>query len=543
MLQKITGPCFRSFVKYGLSNLENHCELVNELNVFPVPDGDTGTNMVMTIKNAIPALDTATDALSKVAQSFAAATVFGARGNSGVIVSQFFKGMAESFTMEDANPSQFAQALYAGYQCAYNAVAKPVEGTILTVIKDGCTAVNDNLSNITTIDELVAEFVKQAKISLENTPNLLPILKKAGVIDSGGAGLVYFFEGIERYLNGEPLSTATQSVTENTQYVDYSVFNRHSKFEYGYCTETILQLTVDEGEFDQNKFSAKLQKLGDSIVASFEGDKIKLHIHSHQPEKILKFCHQYGEFLALKIENMSVQHTNTTQKKYLCSKNQDESFFALVAVAPNGTLQAMLSDMGADVTILSSDAPSSQDFIEAFEYIDANEILVFPNSSNSILSAVQAGKLYGKANITVINCSSIAECYSAMAVIDFSEADVNAVTDIVNETISNIYQVSITRATKNMQFGEHNIVKDAYFAVSGKEVLTTGTDINAVAIKTVSIVVKDKDCSVINLFYGKNISEEAAEQLAQQIKDEFDDVEVCLIPTQDAIYDLIVSFE
>ena len=543
MLQKITGPCFRSMIKYGLSNLEKHCDLVNDLNVFPVPDGDTGTNMVMTIKNALSALDTATDTLSVVAKSFASATVFGARGNSGVIISQFFKGMSEGFTMEDADPAEFSHALDMGYKYAYDAVTKPVEGTILTVIKDAAAALKDSLAGISTIDEAVAVFVKQAKISLENTPELLPILKKAGVIDSGGAGLVYFFEGIVSFLNGEPLPSLQYNATDSKEHIDYSAFNRYSNFEYGYCTEAILQLTVDEASFNPNNFSRQLQKLGDSIVTSFEEDKIKLHIHSHTPEKVLAFCHRYGEFLSLKIENMSVQHTQITQRKYLCSKNQEDSFFALVAVAPNGELQAMLSKMGADVVILSAEAPSSQDFIQAFEYIDAQEILVFPNCSNSIMSAVQAGNLYNKAHITVVNCCSIAECYSAMAAIDFGEADVNAVIDIVNETIGNIFQVDITRATKNTKFGTQNIVKDQYFAMAGKEVLMTGGELEDVCVQTVKLVTNEKDCSVINLFYGKNIAQSRAEQLAQNLQATVSDVEVCLIPTQDNIYDLIISFE
>ena len=543
MLQKITGPSFRSIIKYGLSNLEKYCSIVNDLNVFPVPDGDTGTNMVMTIKNALPALDTASDSLSNVAQSFAKATVFGARGNSGVIVSQFFKGMSEAFTTEDADATTLSNALESGYQFAYAAVAKPVEGTILTVIREGSEAVKRNLAQIETIDEAVSVFLKQAKISLENTPNLLPILKKAGVIDSGGAGLVYFFEGIALFLNGEPLQPLQTNPTESAPSIDYTAFNRYSKFEFGYCTELILQLTVDEADFSQDDFSRRLQELGESVVTSFESDKVKIHVHSHTPEKVLEFCHGFGEFLTLKIENMSVQHTQTTQKKYLCAKNQDEGFFAIVAVAPNDTLQAMLSQMGADVSILSAEAPSSQDFIEAFEHVASQEIIVFPNSSNSILSAIQAGNLYDKAKVTVVNCRTIAECYSAMAAIDFGETNVGEVVAVVNETIDNIFQVSIARATKNTQFGTQSIVKDEYFALSEKEVLMTGKDFETVSVETLKVVVQDKDCSVVNLFYGKNVTDERAENLANQIREVVDDVEVCLIATQDSVYDLIISFE
>ena len=541
MLQKITGSCFKSMINYGVNNLEKHCDIVNDLNVFPVPDGDTGTNMVMTSKSGLPALDMDSDDLSVVAKGFANGTVFGARGNSGVILSQFFKGLAEGFDSKDADVAQLAQALNKGCQYAYTAVAKPVEGTILTVIKDGCAKVDSDLVNISSIDETVSVFLKEAKISLDNTPNLLPILKKAGVIDSGGAGLVYFFEGIQRFLSGEPLDTV-QSAEVSTQYVDYTAFNRDTNFEYGYCTETLLQLTVAEDEFDYDAFSRDLQSLGESIVTSLEQDKVKLHIHTHTPEKVLAFCHQFGEFLSLKIENMSVQHTQTIQK-YLYAPNQEESTFALVAVAPNSLLQNMFSEMGADVVILSKDAPSSQDFIEAFELVDTQNILVFPNSSNSILSALQAGNLYEKAKVAVLNCKSVAECYSAMAVIDFGDPDIDAEIDTINETISNVYQVSVTRATKTVQFGSQTIVKGDYLALADQEVIATDGDIDKVALSTVDTVLQSRESSVINLFYGQNITEEHAQNLAETIQENFDDVEVCLISTQSTIYDIILSFE
>ena len=529
-------------VKYGISNLEKYCDIVNDLNVFPVPDGDTGTNMVRTIKNALPALEIETDTLPRVAQSFANATVFGARGNSGVIISQFFKGMSEGFTTNEADASELSRALDMGYQLAYAAVAKPVEGTVLTVIKDGATAIKSNLPQITSINEAISVFLKAARVSLENTPNLLPILKKAGVIDSGGAGLVYFFEGIERYLNGEPLENLQASTQESTHYVDYTVFNRYSNFELGYCTETLLQLTIDESEFDYDKFTRGLKRLGQSIVTSFEQDKIKVHIHTATPEKVLRYCHKYGEFLSLKIENMSVQHTHTVQK-YLCTTSQEEACFALVAVAPNSLLQTMLSNMGADVVILSAEAPSSQDFIEAFEHISMQEILVFPNSSNSILSAVQAGRMYDKANITVVNCRSIAQCYSAMAAIDFCDPDISAVVDALNETMANVYEVAVTRATKNVQFGAKSIVKDNYLSLAGDDVLITGDKFDDVVLETVKTVVQDRECGIINMFYGQHVTEQMAKSLAETIEAIYGDVEVCLIATQDSVYDLVLSFE
>lgn len=525
-------------ISYGINNLDKHCSIVNDLNVFPVPDGDTGTNMVMTMKNGMSSIENSSDELSMIARSFANATVFGARGNSGVIVSQFFKGICEGLKdSREADCLTLSKALDKGCEYAYASVANPVEGTILTVIKDATTAIRANITNIHSVDDLVSAFLTEAKRSLENTPELLPILKKAGVVDSGGAGIVYFFEGVQKYLNGEDIEAFESN--NQTQYVDYSAFNKNSRFEYGYCTELLIQLTVEE--FDHSSFGRELRALGESIVTSFELDKVKVHIHTFTPEKILAYCHRFGEFLSVKIENMSVQHTEITQK-YLCAKEQNSGSYAVVAVAPNAMLQKMLVEMGADVVILSAESPSSQDFIEAFEKIEKNEILVFPNSSNSILSAMQAGSLYRKAKITVLNCRSIAKCYSSLAILDF-DSDINTTVNTVNDTIGNIYEVAIVHASKNIQYGNKNIVKNDYFALSGEDILETGDKFEGVVIQTINGVMNKKECSVVNMFYGKNVSREQLDGIADAVGETDRCVEMYMIPTQDNIYDLILSFE
>ncbi|MBQ7829540.1 MAG: DAK2 domain-containing protein [Clostridia bacterium] len=540
MLEQINGSCYKGMIAYGINNLDKHCSTVNDLNVFPVPDGDTGTNMVMTMRNGMSSIESSTDSLSAISQRFANATVYGARGNSGVIVSQFFKGVSEGLKdLSEADCLAFSKALDKGCEYAYNSVANPVEGTILTVIKDATATVRANIENIHSMEELVSKFLAEARISLDNTPELLPILKKAGVVDSGGAGIVYFFEGIQKYLNGEKIE-AVESKTE-TQYIDYSAFDKNSSFEYGYCTELLIQLTSDKEEFDYADFGKELGKLGESIVTSFESDKVKVHIHTFTPEKILTYCHRFGEFLSLKIENMSVQHTQTTQK-YLCAEAQNTGSFAVVAVAPNALLQNMLAEMGADVVILSSESPSSQEFIESFEQIDKKEILVFPNSSNSILSAMQAGSLYKKAKITVLNCRSIPKCYSSLALIDF-ESDINTTVSTVNDTIGNIYEVSIIHASKNIAYGDKTVVKNDYFALSGDDILETGDRFDEVVLRTVREVTSKKDCSVVNMFYGKNAPTDQLYGVADEIGRAFDCLETYMIPTQDNIYDLILSFE
>ena len=542
MIEKITGSCYKSMIDYGINHLDKHCATVNELNVFPLPDGDTGTNMVMTLKNGRQSIGEDSESISRVAENFANATVFGARGNSGVITSQFFKGISEGLKNEiEADCRAFFRALDKGREYAYASVATPVEGTMLTVIKEATAAVGERIDSLDTIDEVVTLFVDEATKSLKNTPKLLPILKKAGVVDSGGAGVVYFFEGVQRYLRGEPMETVEAAVAAPEGAVDYSVFNTHSVFDYGYCTELLLQLTEYREPLDRDYFLGTLGEMGNSLVASFEADKVKVHIHTMTPEEILEFCHRFGEFLTVKIENMTVQHSQTT-KKYLCSENIDEGNFAIVAVAPNTLLQNMLSEMGADVVIMSPEVPSSKDFIEAFEHISLRDILVFPNSSNSILSAMQAASLYKKAKIKVLNCRSIAQCYSAMAIIDF-DAYPDAVVDEINDTIGNIYEVAVVHASKNIKYGDRNIVKNDYFALSGDEILATADKAIDVITFTVSHVLENKDCDVINLFYGQNISKEEVEKVAGRIAASASGVEVCTIPTQNSVYDFILSFE
>lgn len=528
-------------INYGVVHLDKHCAVVNDLNVFPVPDGDTGTNMVMTLKNGLQSMKDDTSPVGRVAEEFANAAVFGARGNSGVITSQFFKGLSEGLKGEaEADCVTFLKALEKGKEFAYASVSNPVEGTMLTVISDAVAAVGASIERLDSIDGVIEILVKEATRSLANTPKLLPILEKAGVVDSGGAGMVYFFEGVQRYLRGEPMETVEAS-TSIQQYVDYSVFNKSSVFEYGYCTELLIQLTEYKEELDYDLFMSTLKGMGDSLATSFDADKIKVHIHTMTPEKILEFCHRFGEFLALKIENMTVQHSQTSQK-YLCSESADQGKFAIVAVAPNSMLQEMLSSMGADVVIMSSEVPSSQDFIGAFERLSSKEILVFPNSSNSILSAMQAGSLYKGAKITVLNCRSIAQCYSAMAIVDFDNS-VNATVNEINDTIGNIREVAIVHATKNIKYGDRYIVKNDYFALSGEEILATAGKIENVVETAVNEILSKKECSVINIFYGQKMSESDIEDITDIIMNGAPDVEICSIPTQNAIYDLILSFE
>lgn len=545
MLLKIDNLIFIDLIENGIKNLDKNRNIVNDLNVFPVPDGDTGTNMVMTLKYGYEAIKNKNASLTEVVNSFATGTVFGARGNSGVIVSQFFKGIAEGLKdKEEINCKAFALALGNGVNFAYASVAKPVEGTILTVLKDATKAVIDKLP-IDNFDELFEIFLNASKVSLEKTPEYLPILKKAGVVDSGGAGMVYFFEGVLKYLNGEEIEEVTESSKE--EYIDLSLFNKDTNFEYGYCIEGVIQLTIDLSDFELKEFNKKLTKIGKSIVTTQEKDKVKLHVHAHQIGEITDFCQDYGEFLKIKIENMTVQNlqnssTELEDKKFLYNESEDIGEFAIVSVANNSLMQQKLFEIGSDVVIKSDIAPSSQDFIDAFNHVKAKKILVFPNSSNSILTSMKAGSMYKKAKVTVLNCRSIVECYASLLMIDFEDSIDNAI-QVVNDTISKIYQLTIYQANKDFKYGKKHIKENEFFALSNQKILNVASSLDNVTIDTVKYILENNNYNVITLYYGSNVTEEYIEYITDLIMKLNLDVEVASVNTGESVYCLTITFE
>ncbi len=542
MIEKINGLCYKNMLDYGMRNLNMHRKTVNKLNVFPVPDGDTGTNMVATVKNGLISIPENNTELSSVSTAFADAVVFGARGNSGVIMSQFFKGLSEVFEHLDwADAAIFAKALRVGVIRARDAVDNPVDGTILTVLDDATTAVEIKADGFTNIDELILTFIDSAKNSLECTPELLPALKNAGVVDSGGAGMVYFFEGIKKYLDGEDIEITDEPQAADV--IDYSAYNKNSSFEYGYCTEFLLQLLSSKSEFNYSNFKTKLSEEGDSIVLSYEKDKVKVHIHTLHPGRVMELCQEYGEFLFMKIENMTVQHTETV-KNILCAKEKNDCCFHVVALAWDRAMQRTFLDMGADVVLYSDTTPSTKEIIEALEMTGRSEVILFPNSSDAIFPSMQASNLYEKANVTVINCKSVQECYASLAMIDYCEDNVASVIDSVNGTIENIHTIAIAHSKTNRSYARHNIEKDQYYAFNGKDLLSTGESIVPFAQSVIrNTLIKKTDINVITLFHNRRVTEVQLKKIISAIEDEYVYLEFCTVATESDSYDLILSFE
>lgn len=546
MSTTINGTQYQNLIDYGIRNLTVHCETVNDLNVFPVPDGDTGTNMVKTLQNGFRAIHGLPGDLNDLTKKFSKAVVFGARGNSGVITAQFFKGFSEKlFEKTEADLQQIASALQSGVQTAYQSVAHPVEGTMLTVLREASESVQKSVSNqrISTVEELIAHFLEQAKTSLDNTPNLLPILKSAGVVDSGGAGIVYLFEGMEKCLKNIPIE-APKTEPQPEEGIDYSGFNRFSTFTYGYCTEFLLQLTETGETFHSDTFQQEILSLGDSVVIVFDDDKVKVHVHTKTPEQVLSYAHRFGEFLSLKIENMTVQHTENTPAVELCTSGEYGDF-AVITVAHDRNMKELFRNMGADVVIAGDPKvqPSTKDFLKAFELTGAKEIFVFPNSKNSNLAALQAGEFYPDGKVTVFDTKSIAEGYAALSMMDFETPDKDALATEIRQIIQNVYTVLITQASKASVFNGTPIEKDDFLAFSGTELLGVAKERIAVAVRSLETVLRDSDRDTVTLFAGQSVPEEELDSVSAYVEKHHPLTDLDIISTGNSTFDLLISFE
>lgn len=546
MIKEINGQQYYDLIDYGIRNLSIHKDRVNALNVFPVPDGDTGTNMLVTLQTGLGAVTEGDRALSDVSRRFARAVTFGARGNSGVIVSQFFKGLSERFyDSEIVDYSQFIEALENGVKSAYLAVPQPVEGTILTVVREAAEFVRRELErgNVHTFNDVIDVFLDKAKISLENTPELLEVLKSAGVVDSGGAGIIYVFEGMEKYLKNEDLPEAGEDTAKSTE--DYSRFHRGSTFEFGYCTELLLQLLDGKEPFDYLKFSREIADYGDSLVTVFEDDKLKLHIHTRTPEKVMAFCHRYGEFLALKIENMSVQHQEIYAQTKETAAYGDGNSFAVVAVAHNSVMQEHFLEMGADHVILADyqNPPTASDFIDAFRLAVPDTVLVFPNNKNTELAAIQAQRLCDNKKIAVVGTRSGAQCYAALPMIDFGCEDVRDVLSVLDDVIDNLDIVLVSKVEKSTCFDGQAISKGDYVAICDNALKAVDVELAEVCKKTIQKVLTERDSEVITMFTGKATPEYLRDEISHFVDQNYMYTEITVVDTDDDFYQLILSFE
>ena len=539
----LDGRGLDELFQIGYRNLKKNMNAINDLNVFPVPDGDTGTNMVKTFGGGLHSVGEVPENVGEYMKKLSSGVLLSARGNSGVIFSQFVHGLYRGF--ENKKFITFADMAYA-FECAtedaYKSIITPTEGTILTVIREAAEFLSSSTQEYDFCSGFDALF-EQMKKSLAKTPELLPVLKEAGVVDSGGAGLVCFVEGICAHLHGESIEeTAEIADVISSAAVSASNFGPDSVLEYGYCTEFILQLMnykTDIKSFDLGGFVKPLEELGDSIVAVHNDGIVKIHIHSFTPEKVLEYARAYGEFITLKIENMSVQHSEASAPK------NEKLKYAIVTVASGEGIVDYFYSIGVNAVIDGGQTsnPSVNAFLDAFEKFDAEHIIVLPNNSNIVLTANQAADMYNKADVRVIPTKSIVEGYSAISMMNLDYDTVDEVIENMSVGLDRVVTCYVTTAIRDTVMDGVEVKKDKYVGLNKKTILCCGDDKLEIAAKTIDIANADRDKEVIIVFYGKNVTMEEAEQLRSTLENEYPFADIGFIEGKQDVYEFIISLE
>lgn len=528
----------------GYQNLVLNEKTVDALNVFPVPDGDTGSNMVMTLSGGIEAAKDITDA-DKMMTTFSRGSLFAARGNSGVILSQFIRGFANGLAgLQSVTVTDFIKAMQSGTDCAYKAVINPVEGTVLTVMRESSEMLSSNFDS-DNFGDLLDAAVLYMRNSLNDTPNKLAVLKEAGVIDSGGAGLLCIFEGMLAVLQGKSFESVEKSFAKPNSVAGHIDCN--TKLEYGYCTEFILQLMTyktDISAFKLADFIAFLETAGDSVVAVQDSDVLKVHIHTFEPEKILEFAHKYGEFVTLKIENMTVQHSEVDGDKPI-KKKKEHKKFAVVTTASGKGISQYFESIGADIVIEGGQTQnvSAEQFINAFESLDAEHIIVLPNNSNIVMAAKQAAELYDKSNVTVIKNRSIAEGYSALSMIDPLAETLDEFINAMTSNLSNVTTGSVTTATRDTFMNGVEVKKDHFIGIGDDTIYCCTNDKISAALQLLSAIPNISTKETLIVFYGADVSLEEANQLEAALQNQYPLCDIGFIDGGQAVYSFIISIE
>ena len=551
ILNKVNGQDYVSLVVAGARSLANDVDRINALNVFPVPDGDTGTNMKMTIEGgASSGLGMKETNLGIISKNMARSMVLSARGNSGVITSQFFKGLSIGFEgKESVDVKGFAEAMLEGTKKSYSVVQIPTEGTILTVMREAGEAAYKALTDSMTLPEYLKIYLEAAKVSLEHTPELLAVLKEAGVIDSGGAGFCLIIEGMLKASLGEEVLASKDS---NISVVDHSGFNADSELTWGYCTEFILQLQnskVDIPNFDLKIIQDYLETIGNSIVSFKDEDLVKVHVHTFDPGLVLTEMRKYGEFITIKIENMNVQHTENNEiiasSQEVEEKPLEHKKYASVAVANGEGLVRSFKEMGVDEVVTGGQTmnTSTEDFLNAFHKIDAEYILVFPNNGNIVMAAKQAAENYDKAKVYVVPTKTIAEGYSAVSMLNYEIDDIDEIVKTEMDVIQNVSTLEVTYSIRDTAMNGIKIKKGDYICIYNGDLIASDKDRVTAVKKSLKKIRDFSDKQVMTILCGQDVKIEECDSIREFAETLNSYIEVYPLKGNQDIYSYIIGIE
>lgn len=544
---KVNGEHLYYMMSNAANKLELQSEYVNSLNVFPVPDGDTGTNMSMTFRAAVKEIEGMDNKnIGEVSKKLAKGALMGARGNSGVILSQILRGISKGLEgKEEADASEFANALLEGSKSAYKAVMRPTEGTILTIVRTaGEVAVALKEDNIT---ELMREVCRESKIMLDKTPEMLPALKKAKVVDSGGMGLLIILQGMQEALeNGLKVTTGTpQAVKSSAAKAQRSETMSEEDIKFGYCTEFIILGDSNHAE----EFKSKVIDKGDSLVVVGYEDVIKVHIHTNNPGKVLEEAVKFGELSKIKIDNMREEHREMLEGMYEEAAETEESVaagefkkYAFISVAMGEGMKNIFKDLGVDYVIEGGQTmnPSTQDMLEAIEKLNAEHIFILPNNKNIIMAANQAAEISDK-DIRVIPTKTIPQGITCITMFN-PEADVEENTEELKEAMEMVKTTSVTYAVRDTEVDGKEIKEGNILGLVEGKIKEVGENPYKVAEDLIDSLV-DEDSELITIFYGKDCEEEKVDALIEKLEGKYEDLDVQCYNGEQPLYYFIMSVE
>ena len=549
-MEKINGLVLAEMIDLGSKNLAKNAEKINALNVFPVPDGDTGTNMNLSMSSG--AKETAANVVENIGElgkSFSKGLLMGARGNSGVILSQLFRGMSQHIAdKKEVNAKEFAEAIQNGVSIAYKAIIKPVEGTILTVAREAAEAGVKASENTTSVIEVMEAIYAEAQASLKRTPELLPILKEVGVVDSGGQGLVCVYQGFVAALKGEKIEglEAVEANVVDMQFEDDHDMDFMSPEDivYGFCTEFTVRLDKEKKEFNEDKFREDMSKFGDSLLVISDSEYVKIHVHTETPGDVFNYGQQYGELIKIKSDNMREQHREVLRKQeakqVTAPKELKEQ--AMISISMGAGLSKVLTSMGVDYIVEGGQTmnPSTEDIMKAIKEVNAKNIFIFPNNKNIQLAAKQAAEL-AEENVFVVESKTAPQGLAAVMVYN-PQATAEENFANMQEVLSTVSTLEVTHAVRDTNIEGVEIKKDEFMGIRNGKIVVSNLSLNTVLEELLEKSL-DEDSEIVTLYLGEESTEEYTDFLEQLIEEKYPDVEVELIESGQPVYPYIIGIE
>ena len=558
-MKTITAQDFRAMVEIGEMRLSENAEFVNSLNVFPVPDGDTGTNMMLSFKSGAERVANSTaTTVGDLAQDLAKGLLMGARGNSGVILSQLFRGFSKAVVGKDViTGEELAQAFTNGVETAYKAVMKPVEGTILTVARESAKRGVRKLETSNDIIEVMGSVLRGAEKSLAKTPDLLPVLKEVGVVDSGGQGLVFIYNGFFEALTGEAVPVQSlqsnkidlTSVAHHESGVDYEHVST-GDIKFGYCTEIMVK--IGEGEtvvdtFDYDTFRNYLNELGDSLLVVADDEIIKVHVHTERPGEVMNYGQRFGSLMKVKVDNMRLQHEEVLKTDYTAkvkeAAQKQKAEYGIVAVAAGEGIQELFKSMGVTTIINGGQTmnPSTEDILQAVKEAHAEKVIVLPNNKNIQMAANQAAEVSEDAAVAVVATRTISEGLASLLAFN-PEASLEENQAAMSEQMALVSSGQITNAVRDTNIDGVEIKTDDFMGIVDGKILVSIADRKEATLATIDKMIND-DSEILTIIYGEDAEASEVEEITEAVEAKYPDVEVEVHEGNQPVYTYLLSVE